>query len=109
MVRNRIQGEFTRAYEVHIEYRKEKTIRENRDGVEKDLVFIYNNMPGLYVWETATNVPVKVKRIIKNKEFHKKAFWKRGVFIKRPPLIYRCKFRKPLRCGAVLVEGTDLR
>lgn len=106
---SKIQGNFNRAYEVHIEYQKNKTIRENRDGVEKELVYIYSNMPGLYIWETATNVPGKIKKIIKDKEPYHKASWGKGVFIKRPPFIYKHKFKKPLRCGAVLVERNDCK
>lgn len=105
LVRNRIAGRWDRAYEVHVAYRPGEDVKKQRDGIEKDLLLICTTRPGLYLWETATSVPGRVKKLIREKEAEGKAFWKKGCFLPRPPFMYDVKFKKPLRHGAFLCEG----
>ena len=102
LVRGRIHPAWDRAFEVHIRYRSGVDVREQRDGVLRDLCYLRKNRPGLYLWETATSLPGPVKRLIALEASKGRAFWQRGCFWPRFPLTYR-KTRKRIRHGALLV------
>ena len=102
MAGRRIRGQWDRAFEIHILYRAGVDLREQRDGVLRDLMFIRENRPGLYLWETATSVPGPVRKLIGEKAKQGHSFWSKGCFLPRFPLTYG-KTGKRLRYGALLI------
>ncbi len=101
-VRGYINGKWRQTYEIHI------TCKDPRGLVsklEEDLLFMKDNMTGLFLWETSVPVPARFKRLIKEYSKNKKAFWIRGSWpIPKMPLSGMQIVKKHVRHGAVLHE-----
>lgn len=109
LLRGRIKGRWDRACEIHVKYQPGISIKDQREGILQDLLHIYRDGSGLYLWETATSVPGPVKAMIEEQSQHGLAFWSRGCFLPRFPFVYT-RTGKRLRHGAFLIarERIDL-
>jgi len=95
------------AYEIHFEPEK-INLHEKLTGrllikaIETDLLFIKQNMQGLFLWETSISIPHSIRSIIKTHQANGRAVWERGWWrVPHIPFVSRNKNKKPLRKGAI--------
>lgn len=108
-VRGRIQGNWSQSYEVHVEYDRKRPIKEQREAIVNDFCDIIRSRPGVFLWETFTNIPRPFKKLIHEKAKEQQGFWGKGTFFPRPPLTYRHSSNKRLRHGAVLLTENEMK
>ncbi len=98
LIRGKLTGEWEKAYEIHIIF-DQRPIREQRNNIVADIEEI-SKKPALYLFETHVGIPMPVKRLISENG----GFLKKGVFLPRPPFVYRKRKSKKLSYGAVIIK-----
>lgn len=94
----KLRGDWKQAYEIHIMF-DQRPLREQRANIVADIKEIAKQ-PGLYLWETHVGIPMPVKGLIKESS----GFLEKGVFLPRPPFVYRKRKSKKLCFGAAVIK-----
>ncbi len=93
--------------EIHFDPKKinpqeELTGRMISKAIESDLLYIFENMHGIFLWETSISIPRSIRKIVKKHQAEGRAVWERGWWrIPHLPLVNQNSKKKPLRKGAI--------